>query len=256
MSGGKEITGKIKSVENTMKVTSALEMVSASKIRKSQALMNNPVPEVKLLKEPKRRLRFLEHDDEHKLLAAAPPLLKNLIILGVNTGLRIRAEALALRWKEDVDFRRGVLTVQAAYAKNGQTRAVPLNDRVLTALAELKRASRGSYVFSKPDGRPYNSLEKPFTALVRQVGLAGTGVSLHTLRHTFASRLVMAGVDLRTVQELGGWSDLSMVQRYAHVSPSHKAEAVRRIADSFRNAIHNTPQQADVVPLAKQHASM
>ncbi len=92
--------------------------------------------------------------------------------------------------------------------------------------------------------------------LCRQVGLAGTGVTLHTLRHTFASRLVMAGVDLRTVQELGGWSDLSMVQRYAHVGPSHKAEAVRRIADSFHNTVHNTPQKADLVPLAGQAASM
>ena len=48
-----------------------------------------------------------------------------------------------------------------------------------------------------------------------------TGVSLHTLRHTFASRLVMAGVDTRTVQVLGGWLDLSLVQRYSHLSPGH-----------------------------------
>ncbi len=45
------------------------------------------------------------------------------------------------------------------------------------------------------------------------------GVTWHALRHTFASRLVAAGVDLRTVQELGGWRTLSMVQRYAHLSP-------------------------------------
>lgn len=50
------------------------------------------------------------------------------------------------------------------------------------------------------------------------------------MRHTFASRLVMAGVDLRTVQELGGWSDLSLVQRYSHLAPGHKAEAIERIA--------------------------
>jgi site-specific recombinase XerD len=90
-------------------------------------------------------------------------------------------------------------------------------------------------------------MEKPFAALVRQAGLEGTGVSLHTLRHTFASRLVQAGVDLRTVQELGGWSELSMVQRYAHVGPSHKAEAVRRIGESFHNAFHNTPMEANRV---------
>ena len=55
------------------------------------------------------------------------------------------------------------------------------------------------------------------------------GVTWHALRHTFASRLVAAGVDLRTVQELGGWRTLSMVQRYAHLSPDHLAAAVEKI---------------------------
>ena len=55
------------------------------------------------------------------------------------------------------------------------------------------------------------------------------GVTWHALRHTFASRLVAAGVDLRTVQELEGWKTLSMVQRYAHLSPGHLAAAVEKI---------------------------
>jgi site-specific recombinase XerD len=55
------------------------------------------------------------------------------------------------------------------------------------------------------------------------------GVTWHALRHTFASRLVAAGVDLRTVQELGGWRTLSMVQRYAHLSPGHLAAVVEKI---------------------------
>jgi integrase len=162
----------------------------------------NPVEEVKLLKEPKRRLRFLEPEEEQQLIDAATSPLKELIIIGINCGLRIEAEALPMRWY-DVDFRRKFLTVQAAYAKNGTTRSIPLNQRALDALIELKQRGKGEIVFGKPNGQPYNSMEKPFTALVRQAGLAGTGVSLHTLRHTFASRLVQAGVDLRTVQELG-----------------------------------------------------
>ena len=55
----------------------------------------------------------------------------------------------------------------------------------------------------------------------------------HVLRHTFASRLAMAGVDPRTIQELGGWASLEMVERYTHLSPTHKAEAVERIAQNF-----------------------
>jgi integrase len=55
------------------------------------------------------------------------------------------------------------------------------------------------------------------------------GVTWHALRHTFASRPVAAGVDLRAVQELGGWRTLSMVQRYAHLSPGHLLAAVEKI---------------------------
>ena len=64
-------------------------------------------------------------------------------------------------------------------------------------------------------------------------------VSPHTLRYTFASKLAMAGVDPATIQELGGWRSLVMVQRYTHLTPAHKAAAVERIAASseFPNAI-------------------
>ncbi len=110
-------------------------------------------------------------------------------------------------------------------------------------------------MFSKPNGQPYDSMEKPFTVLVHQAKLTGTGVSLHTLRHTFASRLVQAGVDLRTVQELGGWSDLSMVQRYAHVGPSQKTEAVRRIGETLHNAFHNTASETKRITSDKSMAT-
>jgi site-specific recombinase XerD len=52
---------------------------------------------------------------------------------------------------------------------------------------------------------------------------------LHDARHTFASRLAMEGVDLPTIKELGGWESLAMVQRYAHLSPSHWRQAIERL---------------------------
>ena len=64
----------------------------------------------------------------------------------------------------------------------------------------------------------------------------------HTLRHTFATRLVENGVDLRTVQELGGWATLSLIQRYAHVSPSRKAEALEGLVKNF-TTIFTTPEK-------------
>jgi integrase len=57
------------------------------------------------------------------------------------------------------------------------------------------------------------------------------GFRPHDLRHTWASRLVMGGVDLVTLQQMGGWSSLSMVQRYAHVSPGHRRAAINRLPE-------------------------
>lgn len=161
----------------------------------------NPVKEVKLLKEPKGKLRYLDQEEEAKLLAHAREPLRTIILVGIYAGLRIQAEALTLKW-EDVDFRRGLLTVNAAYAKSGESRAVNLNSILKAALKELKDRSRGEYVFSKPDGSPYKSIRSAFKTACKHANLSG--VTPHILRHTFASRLAMAGVDVRTIQELGG----------------------------------------------------
>ena len=215
----------------------------------------NPALGVKFLEEPKRRLRYLEPSEEARLLAVAPEPLRSLIIIGTNTGIRIGAEALTLTWP-DVDLTRGLLTVQAAYSKNGETRNVPLNSRAKEAFRYLRSIRRSDYVFSKPNGLPYKSMEKPFLTACKDAGLSGTGVSLHTLRHTFASSLVMAGVDLVTVQQYGGWSDLSLVQRYAHLSASHKARAIETIAERFHDAFHDSAISGQVVQLAERQISM
>jgi integrase len=65
------------------------------------------------------------------------------------------------------------------------------------------------------------------------------GYTWHGNRHTFASRLVMAGVDLRAVQELGGWKSLRMVERYGHLAPDHLRAAVERLASPARPALHS-----------------
>ena len=99
-------------------------------------------------------------------------------------------------------------------------------------------------------------MDKLFARACEDAGLAGTGLSLHSLRHNFASRLVMAGVDTGTVQQLGGWQDLSLVQRYSHLSPGHCTEAIERIAEEFHNGNHNTPTSGQVVHLAERRVSM
>lgn len=120
------------------------------------------------------------------------------------------------------------MTIQAAYAKNGQTRTVPINSVLRAALERLKGEACGELVFTGLGGRPLRWIYGAFRTACRAAGLVD--VSPHVLRHTFASRLAMAGVDLRTIQELGGWRSLAMVERYSHLTPSHKAAAVERLA--------------------------
>lgn len=182
---------------------------------------------VKFLKEPKGRTRYLEPEEEEKLLEVATEPLRTIILVAIYTGLRVFSEILTLLWR-DVDFRRGLVTVQAAYAKNGRSRSVPMNAEVREALSRLKEDACAEQVFVSRKGEPFRSIRTAFETACRKAGL--TDVTPHVLRHTFASRLAMAGYDLRTIQELGGWEELNMVKRYAHLSPSHKAEAVERIA--------------------------
>ena len=90
-------------------------------------------PCVKLTKEPRQRLRFLEPEEEDRLLAECAEPLRTLVLVGTNCGLRLKSEALTLRWA-DVDVVRRTLTVAAAYAKSGTSRTVSLNSTVLAAL--------------------------------------------------------------------------------------------------------------------------
>jgi integrase len=199
----------------------------------------NPVSQVKLLREPKGRLRYLEPEEEEKLLEAAREPLRTLILLGINTGLRLRAEALTLQ-RSDVDLNRGLLTVQAAYGKSGESRTVNMNMVMRNALRALFERTKGPYVFCNRDGKPFGSIRNAFNRARKKAGL-GDDVTPHTLRHTFASRLAMVGEGLRTVQELGGWKTLDLVQRYSHLSPSHKAQAVERISRENFEANSPTP---------------
>jgi integrase len=188
---------------------------------------DNPATVVKRIPEPRTRLRYLDPDEEARLLAEAREPIRTIILTGIHAGLRVRSEALTLTWP-NVDLTRGLLTVQAGFAKTGQSRTVPINSTLRAALERLKRTARGEAVFARSDGRPVRSFIAGFQLACERAGLPD--VTPHVLRHTFASRLVMAGVDLRTVQELGGWKSLAMVERYSHLSRPHVAAAIERIA--------------------------
>jgi len=180
----------------------------------------NPSQAVKHFKENNKRLRFLEREEIEKLLANCADHLKPIVIIALNTGMR-KGEILGLKW-HDVDIKRSV--IQLLNTKNGEKREVPINDMVKQTFVAIPKHANSAYIFCNNKGQPYGDIKKSFfTALTNS---AIIGFHFHDLRHTFASQLVMAGVDLNTVRELLGHKSLEMTLRYSHLSPDHKKRAV------------------------------
>jgi len=186
----------------------------------------NPLRKVKKFKESKGNVRFLTEEEERALLNAADEPMRTMILTGIYSGARLASEALTLTW-DNIDFKNGFLTILDAYAKNGETRTVPLELGLADALLRLKERAKGQRVFTKANGRPYRSPRAAFEKACEKANL--TDVTPHVLRHTFGSRLGMAGVDTRTIQELGGWKNMAMVERYTHLNPDHKVAAIRKL---------------------------
>ncbi len=153
--------------------------------------------------------------------------LTPMVLLSLNTGMR-RGEVFHLRW-EDVDFQNNSLSILGEKAKSGQTRHIPLNTEAVATLKrwQAQQGASAGLVFPGKGGQPFDNCNKAWKALLEKAGIEK--FRWHDMRHHFASRLVMAGVDLNTVRELLGHADIKMTLRYAHLAPEHKAAAVAKL---------------------------
>jgi integrase len=154
--------------------------------------------------------------------------LRPMVTLALNTGMR-RTEIFDLRW-QDVDMERKFLTVRGENAKSCQTRHIPLNKVCLKVLLDWNNQcpDGAELVFPAKDGARLRTVNTAWRAVLAKAEISQ--FRWHDLRHTFAFRLVMKGVDLNTVRELLGHADCKMTVRYAHLAPEYKAEAVARLA--------------------------
>ncbi|HEY9793176.1 MAG TPA: site-specific integrase [Candidatus Obscuribacterales bacterium] len=154
--------------------------------------------------------------------------LKPAVLISLNTGPR-QGELLKLR--ENVDLHHAILTVVGTTSKTGKTRHIPLNEEALFVLRSWKRQpgnkSLAGYVFPSIDGKPMGEIGKSWEGLLKRADISN--FRWHDLRHTFASKLVMAGENLNTVRELLGHADYKMTLRHAHLAPQHKAAAVAKL---------------------------
>ncbi len=190
----------------------------------------SPLAQMELLRVPRGRLRFLTEAEEARLREIMLPAHFRLVRFAILTGLR-REEQFRLRW-EHIDLRNKVLTIPRS--KHGDARHVPLSDEAVEILKTIRTETRVTSPWCFPSLNPMTPIDP--ANLYRRVylpALAKAGVKdvvWHTLRHTCASRLVMAGVDIRTVQEIMGHKTLAMTMRYSHLSGEHLSQAVNRIS--------------------------
>lgn len=150
--------------------------------------------------------------------------LKPMVLLSINTGIR-RGEMFSLRW-EHVDFDLKQITIKGTNAKSRKTRHIPLNSEALETLRKWQVQQQASerFVFTNHRGKQFKDIKTAWNKLLRDASIPD--FRWHDLRHHFASKLAMNGVDLNTIRELLGHSSYKMTLRYAHLSAGHRAEAV------------------------------
>lgn len=182
---------------------------------------DNPVRKVKFVKENNPRNRYLSDDELKNLINCSAEALKPVILFAVNTGMRL-GEIQGIKWG-DVNFERGFVTLRET--KNGETRYVQMNRIVRETLLNLKMTAKdqNSYIFCNKAGFPYNP-RVPFKKALTKANISD--FRFHDLRHTAASYLAMAGIDLNTIRVILGHKSIRMVLRYAHLSDTHQALAV------------------------------
>ncbi len=183
----------------------------------------NPVRKVKLFPEKPNILRVVSDSEFQRVYSNASEFLKPILIVAMNTGMR-KSEILNLKW-EDVNFKDGYLIVRES--KNNDSRIIPMNKVLMETIKSVKNNNSNEYLFSHGNEAPAKTFKTAFNAAIRRAGIER--FRFHDLRHTFASNLVMAGVDIVTVQELMGHKDITMTKRYSHPTPEHKKQAVEKL---------------------------
>ena len=198
----------------------------------TNATLNNR----KLLEVPdNRRIRFLQPEEANSLLnelANKSPQVHDMALLSLDTGMR-RGEVFSLTW-QDIDFKNDIIQIRDT--KSNRNRQAFMTKQVKAMLKTREKSGGGvGYIFQSKNGGGIHYVYKVFDRTVEALGFnkglkdTRDRVVFHTLRHTFASWLALNGTPLLAIKELGGWQSLDMVERYAHLVPDQKREAIKKL---------------------------
>jgi len=200
---------------------------------------DDPCQFIQLPKIQNARLRFLSIDEARDLLAELRKIsdqTARIATISLYSGMRL-GEVLALKWR-DIDFEHGIITILDS--KNGDSRPIFITDPIKSVLVELGKGEPCQFLLVATNGDTVKSLSSTFGRVVKKMGFnqgiddRRQRVSFHTLRHTYASWAVMAGVPLFQVGKALGHKSSIMTERYSHLAPSSQKIVFDAVA-SFSN---------------------
>lgn len=189
-------------------------------------LIVSPIRNVKILKEPPGRVRYVKPAEWQRLLSACSRDIRNIIIFARHTGLR-RGEIFNLQWN-DIDWDNKRITIHAR--KNNTSMIIPIKEVIYKMLKSMFASASSSYVFPGIDGKR-TTYKTGFNAACKRADI--TDLRFHDLRHTFASDLVNNGADIRTVQALMGHKNIVSTIRYVHPTEKHMRKVIEAATEGY-----------------------
>jgi len=196
----------------------------------------NPVRGVRFLPENNLKLRTLSEEEEAKLLPCCPQYLRDMVLFALHTGLR-SGDLFRLQW-EDINTRENQLRI--IVRKTQAELELPLSEQVTGILEKWRTVRCCPYVFfNQLTGDRFHDLKASLNKAIKDAGLSG--ITWHTFRHSFATRLIGQGTDIVTVKELLGHAEIKTTMRYAHTSREAKRGAVKTLCAKIV-----TPEPEDV----------
>ncbi len=192
-------------------------------------LEKNPAQFVKKLKEEQRQIKLLSDEEVKKLLKACSPRVQQIVTVFLLTGMRL-GELAHLRWK-DIDFRHNLIHIQNQpdwTTKSLRPRVVPMHSTVKQILESLPRNKPQEYIFKTESGRTIESYIR--AEILRYAQKAGVNANVKMFRSTFASNLVMSGVDIYAVSKILGHHDVKITEKhYAHLTPNFLGQSIMKL---------------------------